>query len=171
MARDVLLGRTTRSWCRGDFPAVRRRGFSDVLASQKVAVLAAETFAEVDRAFAEVVKRSGAGTIAPDQRRAFRRVLEARQSLAERDLTPDDQVEVENLRDACRRYVAAVLKPAAAATASSAAPPAPSPPTPPVTSPAPAPPAPAPTIGGLAVVGLAGCLYVVYRSFCPRRTQ
>lgn len=126
MSRDVLLGRTGRSWCRGVGAE-----FADVVAYQKLIKLGMETSAEVERDYQEVVRLSTAGKISPDQRRAFKRVLLAKQELfrPDRSLGLDDRVELENLRDACRKYRAQYLVPAATPSkAVQAAPPAVSPP-------------------------------------------
>jgi len=155
VSRDVLLGRTGLSWCRGALE------FADVAAPQKFSRLARETVEEVERAYREVARLSASGKVSTAERKAFRRVLEAKQELfrPDRTLTLDDRVEVENLRDACRRYAAKVLAPAAAAKAPPPAPPS----------------APPPRAGGGGEISLwsvvaAGAVVGVYYAFNkPRR--
>lgn len=106
MARDLILGRTSRDWSCGSLTA-RQQAAEDVIAQLEVEPLAETVDREVQQSFRRVAALHSRGLMPTNRRKAFgslmRRWLSFKESRGGKYLG-SDYVEVANFRDEVRRY-------------------------------------------------------------------
>ena len=109
MARDLLLGRTNRSWAAGFSDVQHRTLAEDVLASRDVGKLGAEVAADFRQNFSKILTLSAAKKMPEGDRKAYAKVVRRWRDLEERrggKYLGEDYVELASLRDANRRVAA-----------------------------------------------------------------
>jgi hypothetical protein len=113
MARDLILGRTSRGWGRSSCgaypftsPTQDRQRFEDVQAAREVGDLAASTAAEIRRSYDRIFALTNAGKMPASERRDFGKFLRRWQDFSTtRDgkFGGPDYVALSNFRDANRK--------------------------------------------------------------------
>jgi hypothetical protein len=134
MARDLILGRTSRGWGRtgcGAYPFTSptqdRQRFEDVQASREVGDLARDTAAEIRQNYDRVFTLTNAGKMPAADRQNFGKFLRRWQDFSmpkNGKFEGADYVSLSNFRDANRKFGSRI---AAAAASRAAAPATPTP--------------------------------------------
>lgn len=106
MARDLLLGRTKRSWTAGFSDIEHRTLAEDVIASRDVRPLAQEVEAGIKENFKKILELSAAKKLPAGDRQAYAKVVRKFRDLEAKrgkKYVGADYVELRDLRDANRR--------------------------------------------------------------------
>lgn len=129
MARDLLLGRTKRSWAAGFADLEHRTLAEDVIASRDVGPLAKEVEEGIQQNFKKILELSAANKLPAADRQAYAKVVRRFRDLEAKrgkKFVGSDYLELRDLRDANRRTAARLAelaggKPAGPTTAETAA--------------------------------------------------